>query len=239
MPEPLSIERWSFWSPDATDPLEWEALDQYQTESVPARQVPSSRVPASHRRRMSALSRMAVQLALEATEGLEVDFAVFCSRHGELARTSRLLASIADAEVLSPMEFSQSVHNTSAGLYSIARDIHDPTSSIAAGAASFATAWLEGEGYLSQNPESRVLLVDCDESLTREYAEFVDGDTCSYALALVLATGGNIEMGIGASSRSTPRPIGPLFLSWWLSGVPQLDVDAEGQRFTWVRATES
>lgn len=241
MPMPLKIERWSFWSPEASNPREWQALEHHDAGTVSPAAVPAELVPAMHRRRMSALSRMAVQTALAVSENLEVDFAVFCSRHGELVRTNKLLASICEGEVLSPIEFSQSVHNTSAGLYSIVRKTRNPTSSIAAGAASFANGWLEAEGFLSENPAGRVLLVDCDQSLPSEYASFVHQHNCNYALALVLTSGSGdgIQLKLEASNRESSRPMGPQFLSWWLSQAPQLGIDAEGQRFTWVRGAES
>ena len=68
---------------------------------------------------MSALSKMAVQVALQTAGDERPDFLIFCSRHGELVRTRELLGSVVGGSELSPTGFSQSVHNTSAGLYTI------------------------------------------------------------------------------------------------------------------------
>jgi hypothetical protein len=117
---------------------------------------------------MSNLSKMAVQAALKLS-GAGADLLVFGSRHGELVRTRKLLTAIADNEVLSPTAFSQSVHNTSAGLYSIIAGTHAPSSSLASGASTFASAWIEAEGFLAEYPAGKVLIVDCDDTLPVQY----------------------------------------------------------------------
>ena len=66
---------------------------------------------------MSSLSKLAVQIALEAAGDSKPDFLVFCSQHGDLTRLREMLRDIASGVELSPTAFSQSVHNASAGLY--------------------------------------------------------------------------------------------------------------------------
>ena len=121
---------------------------------------------------MSALSKMAVQVALEATGDERADFLVFCSQHGELSRTRELLGSIVGGSELSPAGFSQSVHNTSAGLYTIIKQSDVPATSLAAGAGTFAYGWLEAESFLVTNPGKTVLLVSYDEVLPVEYEPY-------------------------------------------------------------------
>ena len=62
---------------------------------------------------MSALSRLAVQIALEAAGDAAPDYLVFCSQHGDLTRLREMLGNIATGAELSPTAFSQSVHNAS------------------------------------------------------------------------------------------------------------------------------
>ena len=67
------------------------------------------------------------------------------------ARASCLAAIVAGGE-LSPTSFSQSVHNASAGLYTIITASQAPATSLAAGAGTFAYGWIEAEAFLAQDP---------------------------------------------------------------------------------------
>src|SRR5689334_24098497 len=135
---------------------------------------------------MSTLSKLAVQVALEAAGDEGADFLVFCSQHGELARTRELLGSIVAGSELSPAGFSQSVHNTSAGLYTIIKQSNAAATSVAAGAGTFAYGWLEAESFLAVNPGKTVLLVSYDEVLPIEYQRYSRQVQRSFALALLL-----------------------------------------------------
>ena len=139
----LEILSWSFWSPETREPAEWRAAHPSAPAEAEATTVPDHAIPALHRRRMSTLSKMAVQTALEATQNAKPDYLVFCSQHGELARTRELLAAIVAGGELSPTSFSQSVHNASAGLYTIITASRAPAMSLAAGAGTFAYGWIE------------------------------------------------------------------------------------------------
>ena len=186
---------------------------------------------------MSALAKMAVQVALETTAEAGADYLVFCSQHGELPRTRELLATIVSGGELSPMGFSQSVHNASAGLYTIIKQSQVPATSLAAGAGTFAYGWLEADTYLRSNPGRRVLLVAYDEVLPSEYRAYSRQEQRSYALALLLAGAG----GEGITLESVPAaieehlPIAPLFAAWALSREPKLSITAGGQGWTWRR----
>ena len=82
--EGLTILRWVFWSPETSDPREWRAAKQATLDKPP-----DSAIPAVHRRRMSALSRMAVQVALDALPAEQrvvvALFSVDGLSHGEIA----------------------------------------------------------------------------------------------------------------------------------------------------------
>ena len=235
MSEAIQIERWFFWSPESGDPADWRQQYCRRVDDEPGAVAPSDLVPATARRRMSSLSRMSVHAALAVTRDLEVDYSVFCSRHGELRRSHRLLIAIAAGEELSPAEFSQAVHNTSSGLYSIIRKTHSPTCSIASGAASFGHGWMEAEGFLAENPNGRVLLVDYDERPPVEYSAYLPSGSSSHVVALLLRVGrdAGLSLRVQSSSSESDLPMGPLFLSAWLTNRPAIEVDAERQRFIW------
>jgi len=232
----LEILSWSFWSPETRQPQEWRFAAGVVTPLAPSA-VPDHAIPSSHRRRMSALAKMAVQVALEATAERDADYLVFCSQHGELPRTRELLATIVDGGELSPMGFSQSVHNASAGLYTIIKASGVPATSLAAGAGTFAYGWIEADAYLGRNPGHRVLLVAYDEVLPSEYRPYSRQEQRSYALALLLAVAGSggITLELTAGGAEERLPMAPLFAAWALSKDPALDVTAGGQGWAWRR----
>jgi len=232
MPAGLDILRWVFWSPETVNPTQWRAAAPAPLDKVPDRDI-----PAAHRRRMSALSKMAVQVALEATANERADYLVFCSQHGELARTRELLGSIVAGNELSPAGFSQSVHNTSAGLYTIVKESRVPSTSLAAGAGTFAYGWLEAETFLATNPGKTALLVSYDEVLPAEYQSHTRHVQRTFALALLLrvASQGGLTLEQSRAATEELLPITPLFMAWVLSADPVLRVTAGGQGWEWRR----
>ena len=202
----LEILRWSFWSPETREPSHWSAAEP---DSRPATAVPDHAIPSLHRRRMSTLAKMAVQTALEATATERPDFLVFCSQHGELNRTRDLLAAIVARGELSPTSFSQSVHNASAGLFTIITTSQAPATSLAAGPGTFAYGWIEAQAFVAANPAKRALLVSYDEPLPHEYRPYSAQQQRPHALALLLGcraerrlqarAGGRRSRGAGAA----------------------------------------
>jgi hypothetical protein len=231
----LEIVGWSFWSPETRVPAEWPtaAAAQASTSSVP-----DDAIPAAYRRRMSKLSKMAVQVALEAAGETRPDFLVFCSQHGELERTRELLNAIVSRAELSPTSFSQSVHNASAGLFTIITGSQVPATSLAAGAGTFAYGWVEAAAFLAAHPEKLVLLVGYDEALSSEYQPYTHQEQRPHAVALLLraATSGGIELAARQpSAEESAAPVAPLFMAWALSARPTLSLTAGRQGWLWRR----
>jgi hypothetical protein len=199
--------------------------------------VPDKAIPVLHRRRMSTLSKMAVQTALEVTEGQSPDFLVFCSQHGELKRTRDLLAAIVARGELSPTSFSQSVHNASAGLYTIIAASRAPATSLAAGPGTFAYGWIEAQAFLASQPAKRALVVSYDEPLPHEYRQYSVQQQRSYALALLLgvAPSGGFWLEQAAAAAEELAPLAPLFMAWALGAVPTFERTAGGQGWAWRR----
>jgi len=76
---------------------------------------------------------------------------VFASRYGDVERSLRILEEISGQDVLSPMNFSLSVHNAVPGLISIAWKLTGMQSVIAGGANSFAMGLTEAISLLKEN----------------------------------------------------------------------------------------
>lgn len=233
----LEIENWAFWSPESRVPAEWR--DHWSQPAAGPRQTkaPDDAIPAVHRRRMSGLSKIAVQVAIEASRRSPAEFLVFCSQHGELIRTHELLGQIVAGIELSPAAFSQSVHNTSAGLYTIVTQNHAPASSLASGASTFAYGWLEAEGFLLDNPSGRALLVTYEDVLPEAYRPFSKQRQCMYAVGLMLRRSehGGLTLESAEAEDDEPLPLAPLFMAWWLSSADEVHMTADGQGWTWRR----
>jgi hypothetical protein len=189
---------------------------------------------------MSTLSKLAVQIGLEAAGATAPDFLVFCSQHGDLIRLREMLNDLATGVELSPTAFSQSVHNASAGLYTIIAGSRAPVCSLASGDSTFASGWIEAEGFLSKHPESQVLLVNYDEPLPREYLPYSPQEQCQYALGLLLRVAATDEHAIvlqtSAAGHDEPLPLAPLFMAWALTLEHELRVTANSQGWTWTRS---
>ena len=115
---------------------------------------------------------------------------VFSSRHGAIHVAIKILASIVREESVSPLQFSHSVHNAQAGLFSIAAGNREASSSVAAGTDTFAHGFLEAVLHLERRPEQPVLLVTGDEPIPSNLSHLVDEPEAAYSTALLLARQG-------------------------------------------------
>jgi hypothetical protein len=137
------------------------------------------------RRRAGFLSKMALEAAYQCL-GKELDVpAIFCSRHGEALRSVDLLMDLANMRPLSPTSFSLSVHNATAGIFSIARSDHTNSIALAAGRSSVEHAVIEACGLLTDG-EPKVLLVVYDCPLPGVYASFQDCHELPFAWAWLI-----------------------------------------------------
>lgn len=109
------------------------------------------------RRRLDRHGRMALATAWACAEGLDSVQFVFASRHGDLTRTLELLTALGNKDMLSPTSFSLSVHNSTAGLFSIARGDRAAATAMAAGADTLGLSMLEGANMIAEGAEHVVV----------------------------------------------------------------------------------
>jgi hypothetical protein len=183
----VPIAAWSAWAPGVDTRGAWNAWTADpklpEGESAPA----VSFVDPLLRRRLGRSVRMALQVAHECLQNRGPTRAVFASRHGDLHRTVRMLGNLNQRQPPSPTDFSLSVHNTAAGIYSILRGDASPTVAVGAGEESFGYGLLEAGMQWRLDPSREVLLVYADEPAPVEYRSFVAGTEVPHALALLLS----------------------------------------------------
>ncbi len=178
------VTDWMACAPGREQKADWLAWAQGDLSRA-AQPSAQPTLPATLRRRVSAIGQMAFQAAYGMPQVPRARF-VFCSRHGEFRRTRSLLEALARREPTSPADFSLSVHNALAGLLSIAWKNDAGHTALAAGVDSFGFGLLEAAACVASGREEAVLLVYFDEPLPDEYAVFRLGDEPSLALALLL-----------------------------------------------------
>jgi hypothetical protein len=233
----LEVECWGFWSPEADDPSAWLKYWQRPDAQPAERDPPAELIPPMQRRRSSRLTKMALTTALQVANDEPFDYSIFCSQHGEIVRTWNILSSINSGTEISPTAFSQSVHNTSSGLFTILQSSNAASMSMASGANSFAHGWLEAQAYLAGNPTHRVLLVDFDEVLPEEYQPYNVMTNCEHSLAmsLRLADKGGIRLTSSTPGDVSRLPQGPQFLAWLQAGDASLSLTSDGLGWRWER----
>lgn len=145
-------------------------------------------VPAMQRRRLSPFAKMALLVANNAVCEIKKDLPiVFSSRHGDLPKTSKLLADLADKNALSPTAFGLSVHNAIPSLFSILTNNKQAINAISAGQDSFMMGLIDVYARLKSGIAEEVLFIYADQQLPKTYLGFQDEQQLSHAIAMVVS----------------------------------------------------
>lgn len=187
----FSILSWGAWSPQYQHPQSWQTWCKNSAElNLGTSQSDSTapalkHLPAMQRRRFSRLTKMMLEVSFQCDMPANCR-SIFASRHGELQRTIGLLEDIIAKQPLSPLGFSQSVHNTASGIFGIVAANTAPSTSVAAGTETLSQAMVEAFAQLHQSPEP-LLLVFGDDPVPPVYDEFTQEFELPLALGLQLA----------------------------------------------------
>ena len=238
------VLRTSAWSPGIENDAE---LRRWLDRPAPlaAEGHPDAKfLPAMLRRRCTPLTRIMLTAAYGCCDDAELAKVrtVFASRHGSINESIGLLESIAKSARLSAAVFSHSVHNAQAGLFSIAADNRQASSSLAGNEDSFPTGFVEALTHLQRSPNDKVLLVIGDVPLAETFAELIDEPPASYAVGMLLATGGQgprVSIDLAAADQpgeATPWPAAFEFLRWLDSGESELPIFTPKRRWTFRRS---
>ena len=240
---PAIVRHWAAWSPGLEDQDSWRAWAHAPQPLAQEGSPDVQFLPALLRRRCSPLARImlaAAYAACPADERARVR-TVFASRHGNINESIPMLDRLADEQPISPTKFSHTVHNAQAGLFSIAADNRQASSSVAAQEDTFACGYLEALAHLQRDPGGRVLLVMADIPLAPTFARLVEEPVAAYGLALLLAGEGDgtaIRFGADAREAAAPAcawPDAMEFLRWLLGDDPDLCLGAGSRRWRWER----
>ncbi|MFT6925895.1 MAG: 3-oxoacyl-(acyl-carrier-protein) synthase [Psychromonas sp.] len=234
----ISITDWSALSPgliERGDWLKWSKNNKHWPPTLAA--APDFLIPPMMRRRMSSLSKLALQCALQVSAQQKIDYIVFSSRHGELTRTVKLIEDIINGGDASPIFFSQSVHNTAAGLFTIAAKRATPATSLAAAENSLHYAVIEAGTYLQENPQDTVLLVNFDQPLPAPYQQFETNSYKGFALAMLLTTGDQLQLSWSKNrdSVSAEYPQAFDFIEYLLNNEKHTSISSKRTNWIWAK----
>jgi len=184
----FSIKQCVAWGGGLTTTQDWQGYAQGEKVLSDSQELPAlKQIPAMQRRRLSPFAKLALHCALNAAdECLTTVPSVFASRHGDLAKTSKLISDVAAEEVLSPTQFGLSVHNAVGGLFSIYTGNKAPLTAVSAGEDTFFTAIIDALCKLSANEYSQVLVVFTETVVPEIYQEYVAQEEVNIACALLL-----------------------------------------------------
>lgn len=148
----------------------------------------TSFIPPRTFRRLSRMSRMALYTAHHASRAVTEDKIgppIFCSNYGEFQHTIQVLNAVHDKTLVSPMDFSYSVHNTAQGLFSILNHDDRPATALAAREGGIEHAMVKACAQLEQGDDA-VLVVYHEDVLPPPYQSDETSDIIPLSVGFVL-----------------------------------------------------
>lgn len=248
----VNIINWFALAPGLSSQQEWQTWAGQDTDVFCGEIAKYQKIPMMAARRMSVPSRLAVETGLNLLEqsplsdcassdkeNKPIDSAIFISRHGELERTYKIVAGLAQQSDISPTDFAMSVHNTAAGLFTITAKQALPIASLAAGIDGFQQGMLEAQAMLAAGAE-RILLIDFDGLIPDPYHNAMDDvpDSLCYAAGFIISAGQqmNCQQIVNDRNEQAIRhrlPQSLLFLKNWLNGKDQFVVQGVRSHWQW------
>ena len=171
---------------------------EQRIEPVPFMLPAPAQLPAAERRRASQAVRLTLACVAQALEGCAFDPAtlrsVFATDEGTGEVCQQMLQALATTRQLSPMLFTNSVHNAPSGYFSIGWQNRQPATVVSLGEESFACGLLCAvtDAMASGRP---VLLAVCDPAMTSPMDE---------VLPIVQATAAVFVISADESHATTP-----------------------------------
>jgi hypothetical protein len=207
----IHVEGIGLWSPQLAGFDAFRRLLAGETSAITHARPGALALSPNERRRAPESVLVAIEAASQAVAAsgrTGGDLAcVFASAYGDQATTDYMCRALAHVPTeLSPTRFHNSVHNASAGYWTIATDCRAPSSAVCAGHTSFGAGMLEAAA-LACADNRPVLLVCSDTAGTGPLGELI-GCTRVFGCALVLSPG--TTTGIRLRLAMTALPAHPL-----------------------------
>lgn len=210
---PFDIARWDACSGSVRTMSQWLDSDKGPTGTMLDNAFSDSPeylyLTSRQRRRLSTISKLALDVAVGCMDGQHQAPAVFSSRYGEVGRMAGLLENICSGEDASPTDFSLSVHNTSSGLLSIQTGNQRPSTAISAGHDSLGAGLIEAVSQLGSG-QSEVLLVVFEDRMPDVYRCFGCKHEYPIAAAFLLKAGGSYRLSVMGGQMVDARTSPPL-----------------------------
>jgi hypothetical protein len=234
----------AFGGPGLSSRLEWEAWARNDSADWSPGATPVAPVQGMQpilRRRADAADRLGLEVAFRLAPAGGVA-TVFASRHGQVVRSASLLAAQVKGEPASPMDFSLSVHNATAGQYAIASGDRHAGTSLSSRWESFSSGLLEAAGLLAEGND-KALLVMSDPLLPAPYPDSDREEPAGYGLGLLLGKDGGegftLSLDLVTPAAPDRLPQGLAFLRAMAIGADSVAWQRDGRRWTWARRIKS
>ena len=234
----LSIKKWFALSAGLANKdewLNWSTCCQHDwTLALPK----LKKLPAMQARRMSAPSRLAVEVGLTLIENEDIDFIIFVSQHGELERTYKILSALNSSCDISPTDFALSVHNTAAGLLTIISSRAIPVTSISASNDGFQQGLFEAQSLFHQGYK-QILLIDFDGLVPDFYHSQIQPVVSAYAAGFIVTNNNDNDMHCvsvehGSTCYQADYPQSLAFLHAYLGKKSQFTLQGSSRDWQWT-----
>jgi len=200
----LFVKGVGLWAPGYPDAKAWLA----GTASEDVVKPPVDLAPSRMKRATSINTLGAVEAVTQAGRDAGWDLStpatVFGSAHGEIQIAVDQMEMMHDGDgKISPARFKNSVHNTAAGLFSIAAKNKGFTTAIAAGPNTFAMSLFEAGVVVLSGRASRAIVCVSEEPLPEPIDRFVEQKAMAIAFAI------DAEPGDRRLTLPSPAELGP------------------------------
>lgn len=236
----FSVTNWTAWAPGLESPESWIkwSLDPLYSDAKASAYPKLSKVSPMLRRRLDLSGKMAISTLMDCIDNDREIPIVFCSRHGEVARSATMLASMAAGEPVSPTSFSLSVHNAVSGLFSIIRSDQANYITILARKNLMESGIVEASGLLDSGHD-KVYLVVSNNVLPECFNDYQDREEVPFAFAWMLSKDGKEKISLSHSS-SCEAPAFQLpqeleVFRFFLSGRKELRIPSDDHSWIWSR----
>lgn len=234
----ISIKNCVAWCGNLRTEQDWQQWAEGSLQFKDEADLPAlKQIPAMQRRRLSSFAKLTMHCVLEALANETNNLpCIFSSRHGDLHKTSKLIADVAAKDDLSPTHFGLSVHNAVAGLYSIFANNKQAMTATSAGEDSLLMALVDAYAKLASQNLDKILVVYTDEVVPDKYKDYVPATEKSIAIALIIEKGSsNKDIDInftGQQETNLDDGFQPLaFLSYFYGANDAVKIDSK--RYQW------